>query len=530
MNRVTSVEEKIPLPIRLAVIGHIAAAPTTIQIHDDPKQRELLLGLHKYTRVLTDGDKLVDHIAYLKKMLGVPRQDEFSVWEMKLCASLLLQSHLGRNGVDVVHVNYLDSDNVDKEFRSLQDFGPQVVVLSTTFVLSGRHLSDAGQLIRKHLPEAFLVAGGHHIFTTLMYMNDQEKRDYLLSSGCDAFVNDVQGESTILELCNAWPNKLSEVSNLIWKNEDGQVAINSRAIEDNDINDTLIDFKGIEEGAIVHLRTARSCSFKCAFCSYPTIAGELALMDLDNVMATLRSAKDSGAGAVFFVDDTFNVPRPRFEKLLDRMIEAGLDLPWYSFLRGQFVDEKLVEKMSRSGCQGVFLGIESGSDEILQNMNKGSATEFYAPSIRWLKDQGIMTVGAFIVGYPGETPQTVSATAEFIENSRLDFYFLQPFYYLHHTPVHKVADKYKLTGSGLRWSHATMNAHEACTLLDQLFLDISGPVAVNPDYTLWEIAYLLGKGLTMDRILDYRNTINQMTASQVVEAGAVVGGVTSRSR
>ena len=75
-----------------------------------------------------------------------------------------------------------------------------------------------------------------------------------------------------------------------------------------------------------------------------------------------------------------------------------------------------------------------------------------------------------------------------------------------------------------------MNAHEACTLLDQLFLDISGPVAVNPDYTLWEIAYLLGKGLTMDRILDYRNTINQMTASQIVDAGAAVGGVTSRSR
>jgi len=517
------------MTINVAIIGHVLAAPTTIPVPSDSRELELLLSLYNYTRVLTEDDGLTDHIAYLKKTLGMPQSEIFSVWQMKLCASLLLQSHLERNGMNVRLVNYLDSDNMEAEFRALDDFGPQIVVLSSTFILSPSHLATAGRLIRKYLPDAFVVAGGHHIFTTLMYMNDQQKCDYLLQSKLDAFVNDVQGESTLLELCNSWPDNLNNVANLIWKNKKDKVTVNDRAIENNDVNHTLIDFNTIEEGSIVHLRTARSCSFKCAFCSYPTIAGDLALMDLDNVMATLRKAKDNGASAVFFVDDTFNVPRRRFEQLVERIIDEDLDLPWYSFLRGQFVDEALVSRMRLSGCQGVFLGIESGSDQILTNMNKGSAIKHYAPTIKWLKDQGIITVGSFIIGYPGETPDTVAETGAFIENSGLDFYFLQPFYYLHHTPVYKVADSFDLKGEGLHWSHATMNSYEARILLDELFLNIKGPIFVNPDYTLWEIAYLLGKGLSMERIREYRNSINQMTASQMVKFGAPTGGVTSRA-
>ena len=175
----------------------------------------------------------------------------------------------------------------------------------------------------------------------------------------------------------------------------------------------------------------------------------------------------------------------------------------------------------------MFLGIESGSDLVLENMDKGSAVKFYGPSIKWLKEEGITTVGAFVVGFPGETKDTVAETTEFISRSGLDFFFLQPFYYLHHTPVYKVADKFGLKGKGLNWSHATMNAREASHLLDRMFLDIDGPVFVNPDYTLWEVAYLTNKGMSMDDIVAYRRTINAMTAAQMTAHGSHHAGSTS---
>jgi len=137
-------------------------------------------------------------------------------------------------------------------------------------------------------------------------------------------------------------------------------------------------------------------------------------------------------------------------------------------------------------------------------------------------------VGAFVIGFPGETRQTVDETAGFITRSGLDFYFLQPFYYLHHTPVHKMADKFKLRGKGLNWSHATMTSPEACRLLDQMFLGIEEPIAVNPDYTLWEVAYLLSKGLTMERIREYRTRVNRMTVAQMCQYGSPGGAVTSQ--
>ena len=209
----------------------------------------------------------------------------------------------------------------------------------------------------------------------------------------------------------------------------------------------------------------------------------------------------------------------RFEALLDRMIEEGLEMPWYSFLRCQYVDEPLIKKMARSGCKGVFLGIESGSNRILKNMKKGAIVEFYRDGIKWLRDAGIVVVGSFLVGFPGETAETVAETQKFIETSGLEYYFIQPFYYLQHTPIHKRADDWDLTGNGLFWSHKTMNWSEAGDHVNRMFLEIENSTFVNPDYTLWEIAYLQSKGMTDKEILAYRQEINTMTRAQMFKMG-----------
>ena len=118
--------------------------------------------------------------------------------------------------------------------------------------------------------------------------------------------------------------------------------------------------------------------------------------------------------------------------------------------------------------------------------------DYYLSVINKLKNinKEIKISSDFIIGFPGETEETVEATREFIQNSALDYYFIQPFYYLHHTPIHKRANDFDLTGEGLFWSHATMNWKQAVGHINRLFLEIDGAVFVNPDYTLWEVAYL----------------------------------------
>jgi p-methyltransferase len=277
--------------------------------------------------------------------------------------------------------------------------------------------------------------------------------------------------------------------------------------------DIPLRLDGIPEGSVVHLRTGRGCSFRCAFCSYPA-TNPLAFMEVETVIRNLRQARDKHVRSVVFVDDTFNVPRQRFETILDRMIAEGLEIPWYSFLRCQFVDGGLVEKMRRSGCRGVFLGIESASQAVLSNIGKGARVEHYGQGIRWLKEAGITTVGSFVVGFPGETAESIEQTAAFINDAGLDFYFMQLFYYLHHTPVHQRAEKYRLKGSGLLWSHSTMDWQQAARHMEETFLHTRTP-AIHQDYNLWELVFLESKGFGRDQIREYRATINAMTARQI---------------
>lgn len=204
------------MSVRVAILGHIAASPTSMDLpKEDPKRVESLLKQFNYTRVIDGDGKLIEHIAYLKQQLGIPRHERFSVWEMNLCAGLLLRSHLERCGAEVYLANYIDSDNQDVVFREVNDFAPEIVLLSTTFVSSAYHLAHAGRIVRSYLPQVFVVAGGHHVHTALMYLNDQEKRAYLLGSKLSAFVNDSQGEDTLAKVVAAWPGGLAGVPNLI---------------------------------------------------------------------------------------------------------------------------------------------------------------------------------------------------------------------------------------------------------------------------------------------------------------------------
>lgn len=100
--------------------------------------------------------------------------------------------------------------------------------------------------------------------------------------------------------------------------------------------------------------------------------------------------------------------------------------------------------MKESGCEGVFLGIESGNNQILATMNKIASVEKYLEGIALLKEFDIVTYGSIIIGFPGETGETVQDTIGFIEDSGLDFYRAQLWYCEPITPIRKDRQKYQL--------------------------------------------------------------------------------------
>ncbi|MGH9760236.1 MAG: radical SAM protein, partial [Blastocatellia bacterium] len=175
-----------------------------------------------------------------------------------------------------------------------------------------------------------------------------------------------------------------------------------------------------------------------------------------------------------------------------------------SYFRCSNSDEETIDLMGRSGCKGVFLGIESGSPSILGNMNKAATIEKYADGVRMLKERGILTFGSFIIGFPGETEDTVAETVDFIKNNGLDYYRAQPWYCEPGTPILREREKYQIEGEGFVWSHSSMDSSEAMDHVERIFLTVKESLWLPQwSFDFWIIPYLIGKGLSPNQFREF---------------------------
>ncbi len=95
----------------------------------------------------------------------------------------------------------------------------------------------------------------------------------------------------------------------------------------------------------------------------------------------------------------------------------NLDIKWYCNTRANLVDEKLLHIMKEGGCRGISFGVESGSQKILDNVNKGATVEEARNAIQLAKKEGIKVYCSFIFGLPGEDWDTVDQTIDFVKNT-----------------------------------------------------------------------------------------------------------------
>jgi radical SAM PhpK family P-methyltransferase len=388
-------------------------------------------------------------------------------------------------------------------------------------------VNEIVQFVREHSPQTKIVVGGPLISNHLRNLQGGALDSALMDMAADFYVVDSQGEGTLATLVKTVKNNLNpaEVPNLAYFDH-GRLVRTPVVPEINVMDEVDIhwDEFSLEEdlGETIQLRTARSCAFKCAFCNYPARAGKLSLSSLDTVERELSSIRSlENVSNVVFIDDTFNVPLPRFKDLCRLMIKKQYNFNWFSYFRCSNSDEEAFDLMAESGCKGVFLGIESGSPSILKNMNKAATIERYAEGIKMLKERNITTFGSFILGFPGETDQTVEETIDFIRTNKPDFYRTQMWYNEPGTPIHLEKDKYQIKGEGFVWEHASMTSLEAMDHIDRMFLTIKESVWLPQwSFDFWFIPYALGKGISIPDFKKFVSYASQMLAMEIAYCDA----------
>ncbi len=150
------------------------------------------------------------------------------------------------------------------------------------------------------------------------------------------------------------------------------------------------------------------CPFNCDFC----LIGQLPykLRPVGEVLDELEYLKQLGIKYFSFGDQTFGVDRQRTAELMTGMAARGIGLPWGCFSRADLLTPETLGSMKASGCDLIMIGVESGSQEILDRHHKGVKLETVRRAFGDCRREGIRTLATFIIGLPGETRQTFRQT------------------------------------------------------------------------------------------------------------------------
>ncbi|HLM23845.1 MAG TPA: PhpK family radical SAM P-methyltransferase [Pyrinomonadaceae bacterium] len=464
---------------------------------------------------------LMNHSRGLAKNNGhcVSPVDEFKSGDLPSLAAAYLTNFLRNHGHKARYINLFQSEKEKLIEYLAQD--PYCVAITTTFYVVNLPVNEMVEFIREHNPRVKIVVGGPLVSNHARHSRGDALRAAFADMAADIYVIEGQGELTLSNIVDCLKNggDLKKIPNIAYFEND-ELQRTGVVAENNSLDENFIDWRGFPEeelGPTLQMRTARSCAFKCSFCNYPARAGALTLASIDVIEKELDSMRALGnVRNVVIIDDTFNVPYPRFKEICRMMIRKNYQFNWFSYFRCSNSDEEGIELMARSGCKGVFLGIESGSPTILQNMNKSATIEKYAKGIEMLRKHGIMTFGSFITGFPGETDQTVQETIDFVREVKPDYYRSQVWYCEPGTPIQNDRGKYQINGEGFVWSHATMDSLAAMDHIDKMFLTIDESLWLPQwSFDFWTIPYFIGRGFSFDRFKSFMTQAHNLLKLEI---------------
>jgi anaerobic magnesium-protoporphyrin IX monomethyl ester cyclase len=422
------------------------------------------------------------------------------------------------NGIYLYH--YLRSKGFEPEIIqnfSLADWPdilrkkPLAVCISSNFIYLDE-IADMAVKIKGFEPQIPVIAGGMLVKKVLNAGPNlfPETMNWLATfqDKVDIFVIEFQGEQTLVNVLSALRNEgdLADVPNLAFFDGTKEMVFTRREQEYLEMDRTTIDWSEIPRAYLrktLPVTSSRGCIFRCRFCTCWRLCPEVHYKSLSVLRNELRLINNLGfVKHIRFTDDNLTGNRKRMESILEMMIGETFDFTWSTYARASALTPKMVKLMKRAGCEFVNMGIESGSQTILNNMDKHLKRDLVIESIKRLNDHGIYGEGGFILGYPGETPGTFAETVDLINSSKLPFYQPNLFYYSKDMLVNEDKDTFGLSGLGLAWRHNTMDSAEASRLMVDMIQIIEHGFN-EPQVSVWETFRLLrGEGYRPEEIYE----------------------------
>jgi len=355
--------------------------------------------------------------------------------------ALALATHLDRAGL---RWKVLDPGQQEIRFwrhqlEALRPLRPRCVGVSTTFTVGGRWLRALLAVVREALPGTKILLGGYY------YTSDAAD---FLSMDADVFVIG-EGERRLEQIVAAIRDEkpLDKIAGIYLRRENGPLhhtgkaepapldelppidwTLAARVDPPLDLSRDFLDMA---------LETQRGCVFKCEFCTYRTLARPN-FMSVEVAVERILATGVAPRAVLRLTDSTATFPHERWRDLMRKLGDAGgSPHPLWVYARVSDIDEPTAALMARAGVREVFIGQESGDQEILNAMKKGTHVKQIVPALHALHRHGIWSFFSFIHGFPGEHASTISNTRALIaslndgfpaDDPAVAWYNVNPFY------------------------------------------------------------------------------------------------------
>ena len=308
--------------------------------------------------------------------------------------------------------------------RKIAFLKPDIVGITSVTVTFSSAVQTA-RVIKEYHPQALIVVGGPHVTV----LDEQTLKE---NPEIDVVVRG-EGEQTMLELADMVFShnlkNLQQVDGITFRKNGNIVRTRDR--------DFIQNLDGLPHPAYGHfplnryklfgklilpIITSRGCAFNCTFCLAPRMAGKgFRPRSSKNVVDELEWLRDKHKPDAFtFHDETFTFDKKRVLEICEEIKNRNINVPWDCSTRADQISTNVLAKMRNANCQLVSFGVESGSQKILNAMKKGTTVEQNERAIKMAKEVGLSVTISVIIGYPGETKDTLQQTLDFIRRTEPD--------------------------------------------------------------------------------------------------------------
>jgi anaerobic magnesium-protoporphyrin IX monomethyl ester cyclase len=334
-----------------------------------------------------------------------------------------LSSYVRGHGYDPVIVDASAMGlNHEQAARKILDQNPDYVGFTST-TMSIFNAVAVAELIKKENHSLKIILGGSHVTAAPI---ETMERFSCFDVGVFA-----EGELTLVDLLQHL-DKNKDVGNvkglIIRKGKKAVMTEKRDYIKDLDAlpfpaYDLLPDLKKfyqpiadkVYRSPTTIVVTSRGCPGRCVFCEKSVFGNVCRSNSTDYVMKLINHLKKNfGINSLIFDEDNFLVFRRRLIEICNRMIDEKIDMPWSCSGRVDMVDADLLRLMKKAGCWQIAYGVESGSQKMLDTMEKGVTVEKNERAIKLTHDAGIQAKASFMIGNLGEDKSTLEETRKFI--------------------------------------------------------------------------------------------------------------------